>query len=146
MTVYRWLSVEQFRNTIDLSLIGAATFQKICNFSELFSTVLYQNLLTFSLAATKIYEVVRSILLCRFSGKPFRQKISFNADVAFSKIDQQIDSRIESIIENESRLQNLQCLTTNMNVCNPEFSNNHVENFRVLARPEVSFWPKFENL
>ena len=72
-------------------------------------------------------KMVRSTLLCRFSGGPFGQKISFNANVWFSKISQQIDSTIESIIEIESHLQKLQCLTIQINVFKAKFSRDEVE-------------------
>ena len=89
--------------------------------------------------------MVRSTLLCRFSEGPFGQKISFNANVLFSKISQQIDSGIESIIENESHLQNLQCLTIRINVIKSKFSRDCVENFWGFVRPGVSFLAKIES-
>ena len=89
-------------------------------------------------------KMVRSTLLCHFSGGPFGQKISFNANVFISKMDPWIDSKIQSIIENESRLQNLQCLIINMKVFISKFGRDYVEHFCVFVRPEISFLGKIE--
>ena len=70
-----------------------------------------------------------------FSGGPFGQNFRFNTNVGFSKIHQRIHSEIESIIENESRLQNLQCLTIKIKVFNSKFGRDYVHNFCVFARP-----------
>ena len=57
--------------------------------------------------AVFLIKMVRSTLLCRLSGGPFGQKISFNANVFISKIDPSMDTQNETSTENELHLQTL---------------------------------------